>query len=65
MRQTPSKMSMTDVVTIDTIVFEIVGGVALIKAPPPSRIVNFFKYRGSDRVKNGLMENQVYVNKLD
>ena len=42
MRQTPSKMRMNDMVTIDIIVFEIVEG------PPPPRIVNFLKYLGSD-----------------
>ena len=34
MRETPSKMHMYDMVKIDTILFEIVGGRA-IKAPPP------------------------------
>ena len=33
---------MHDMVTIETIVFEI---------PPPPQIVNFSKYPGSDRVK--------------
>ena len=32
MRQTPSTMHMCDMVVIDTIVFEIVGG--LLKLPP-------------------------------
>ena len=41
MRQTPSETRMNDMVTIDKIVFEIVGGGAFI-APPP-RIVNFLK----------------------
>ena len=33
MPKTPSKMYMYDMVKIDTIVFEIVGG--LLKTPPP------------------------------
>ena len=32
---TPSKMHMYDMVKIDTIVFEIVGGWVALKAPPP------------------------------
>ena len=35
MRETPSKIHMHDMVTIDTIVFEIVGGGDLLKPPPP------------------------------
>ena len=48
MCQTPGQMHMHDMVTIDTIVFEIVGGGEAFKAP---RIANFLKYPGSDRVK--------------
>ena len=43
MRQTPEQMHMHDMVTIDAIVFEIVGGWAFN--------ANFLKYPGSDRVK--------------
>ena len=43
--KTPSKMCMNDIVTIDSIVFEIVGGGF------KPRIVNFLKYPGSDWVK--------------
>ena len=40
MRETPSKMYMYDVVTIDTIVFEVVGEGRGFKSPPPyNRIV--------------------------
>ena len=46
MRKTPSKMHMHGMVTIDTIVFEIVP----CNPPPPPRIVNFLKYPGSDNV---------------
>ena len=35
MSKTPSKMHMYDMVKIDTIVFEIVGG--FLKPPPPDR----------------------------
>ena len=35
MPKTPGKMHMYDMVKIDTIVFEIVGGGAAFKAPPP------------------------------
>ena len=35
MRQTPNKMRMNDMVTIDTIVLKIVGGGGLLKPPPP------------------------------
>ena len=55
MRQTPSEMRMTDMMTIDTTVFEIIGGGGL--KPPPPRIVNFLKYPGSDRVKVILADN--------
>ena len=48
MPKTSSKMNMYDMVKIDTIVFEIVGGGGL-KSPPP-RIVSCLKYLGSDRV---------------
>ena len=49
MPKTPSEMHMYDMVTIDTIVFEIVGGGEdFLK---PSRIVSCLKYPGSDRVK--------------
>ena len=51
MRQTPWQMHMYDIVTIDTIVFEIVRGEAFKAPPPPPRIANFLKYPGSDRVK--------------
>ena len=49
MPKTPSKMQMYDMVTIDTIVFEIVGGKGVFLKP--SRIDSCLKYRGSDRVK--------------
>ena len=42
MPKTPGKIHMCDMVKIDTIVFEIVGGVGAFKAPPP-RIVNCLK----------------------
>ena len=42
MPRTPSKIHIYDMVKIDTIVFEIVGG---------GGIVNCLKYTGSDRVK--------------
>ena len=35
MPKTPSKMHMYDVVKIDTIVFEILGGGGAFKEPPP------------------------------
>ena len=41
MPKTPGKIHMYDMVKIDTIVFETVGGSAF-KAPPP-RIVNYLK----------------------
>ena len=44
MPRTPSKMHIYDMVTIDTIVFEIVGGGG-------GGVVNCLKYPGSDRVK--------------
>ena len=51
MPETPSKMHMYDMVKIEIIVFEIVGGGGgAFKAPPP-RIVSCRKYPGSDRVK--------------
>ena len=50
MRQTPSEMHMYAMVTIDTIIFEIVGGGGAFKTFPPPRIVNCLKYNGSDRV---------------
>ena len=43
MPRTPSKMHIYDMVKIDTIVFEIVGG--------GGGVVNCLKYSGSDRVK--------------
>ena len=49
MPKTPGKMHMYDMVKIDTLVFEIVGGGAF-KSPPP-RIVSCLKQPGSDRVK--------------
>ena len=49
MPKTPSKMHMYDMMKIDTIVFEIVGGGGL-KAPP-HRIVSSLKHPGLDRVK--------------
>ena len=50
MRKTSFKMHMYDMVTIDSIVFEVVR-VGLLKPPltPPPRIVNFRKYFRSDR----------------
>ena len=53
-------MRMNDMVTIDTIVFEIIGG-GLLARPPPPPIVNFLKYPGSDRVK---LYYKLYRNKL-
>ena len=50
MPKTPGKMHMSDMVKIDTTVFEIVGGGGGFKASPP-RIVSCLKYPGSDRVK--------------
>ena len=41
MRQTPSKMRMNDMVTIDTIVFDIVGGGAFKDPPPPPESLTF------------------------
>ena len=49
MPKTPGKMHMYDMVKIDIIVFEIVGGGAF-KAPP--RIVSCLKLPGSDGVKS-------------
>ena len=46
--KTPSKMHMYDMVKIDKIVFEIVGGLL----PPPPRIVSCLKHPRSDRVKS-------------
>ena len=44
MRETPSEMHMHDMVTIDTVDYEIVGGrEGLLKSPPP-RIVNLLEY---------------------
>ena len=51
MHQTPSKMHMHDLVTIDTIDFKIDGRGAGFKAPPPPRIVKFLKYAKSLTVK--------------
>ena len=56
--ETPCKIHMHVMVTINTIVFEIVGGGGAINAnhlhppPPPPQIVNFFKYPGLGRVKS-------------
>ena len=68
MGQTPGQMNMQDMVTIDTIDFEIVeGGGELLKAPP-LRITNFLKYPGSDRVKTDtwhtLLSHKPEYNKL-
>ena len=69
MRQRPGQMHMHDMVTIDTIVFEIVGG-GLLKPPPPPRFVNFLKYPGSDRLKTDtwytstLLSHKAEYNKL-
>ena len=41
MRHTSSKMRMSDIVTIDTIVFEIVGGGGLLKPSPPPGLLTF------------------------
>ena len=49
MRQTPGQMHMHDMVTVATIVFEIIEGGGLLKPSPPHRIANFLKYPGSDR----------------
>ena len=49
MPKTPGKIHIYDMVKIDPIVFEIVGGGGAFKAPP--RIVNCLKWPGSDRVK--------------
>ena len=46
MPETPSKIHIYDMVTIDTIVFEIVWGGAF-KAPPLPRIVRCLKHPGS------------------
>ena len=46
MRQTPGQMHMHDMVTINTIVLEIVWGGGGV-----DRIANFLKYPVSDRVK--------------
>ena len=56
MPKTPGKMHMYDMVKIDTIVFEIVGGGGAFKAPPP----------GSDRVKTDQIAFilQVHCNKI-
>ena len=45
MPKTPGKIHMYDMVKIDKIVFEIVGGWGggAFKAPPPPRIVNCLK----------------------
>ena len=48
MQKTPRKLRMHDMMTIDTIVFENLGGGAF-KATPG--FVNFLKYPGSNRVK--------------
>ena len=54
MPKTPSKMHMYDMVKIDTIVFEIVGGGGgAFKALLP-RIVSCLKHPGSDRVNEYL-----------
>ena len=58
-------MHMNDMVTIDTIVFKIVGEGGAFKAPPP-RIVNILKYPGSDRVNTceASPGQQVNISKL-
>ena len=38
MPKTPGKIHMYDMVKIDTIVFEIVGGGGAFKAPPPGSL---------------------------
>ena len=38
MPKTPGKMHMYDMVEIDTIVFEIVGGGGFFKLPPPGSL---------------------------
>ena len=43
-----AQLHMYDMVQIDAIVFEIVGGRGAFKAPPPPRIVSGLKYPGSD-----------------
>ena len=43
MPKTPGKMYMYDMVTIDTIVFEIVGGGGAFNPPPPPRDVSCLK----------------------
>ena len=64
MPKAPSKMHMYDMVKIDTIVFEIVGGGGLLKPPP--WIVCCLKYPGSDRVKvpHGSLTNSFSKNLL-
>ena len=49
MRETPSNMPMPDMVTIDTIVFNMGGGAV---KPPSPQIINFLKYPGSEKVKS-------------
>ena len=51
MHKTPTRMHMHDIVKIDTMVFQIVGGRGAFDTPPPPRIVNCLKYAVSDRVK--------------
>ena len=46
MPKTPSKMHMYDMVKIDTIDFEIVGGGVCFQSPLPSRIISCLKYPG-------------------
>ena len=61
MRKTPSKMHMHDMVTIDTILFGILGGVGEGLLTTPPRIVNFLKYPGSDKVKENLLAIHVNI----
>ena len=56
MPKTPSKMHMYDMVKIDIIIFEIVGGGG-VKAP--HRIVRCLIYRESDMVKK--YKKKVYI----
>ena len=46
MRQTPSEMHMYAMVTIDTIIFEILGGGMLLKPspPPPGSLYLFYLF---------------------